>query len=156
MPLPSRCICSITCVFHAARDRRQHNLRTVGGHTLTALDRQVFRHDQHHLVAADRGRHGERNAGVAARRFDQRIARLDAAAQFGLLDHRQRRAVFHRTRGVVAFELAEDHVIAAADLVVGQADKLYERRIADRVFNRFVSHMGVRCSRCAESSIQRF
>jgi hypothetical protein len=153
MPLPSRCIAG---VVHAAGHRRQHDLRAVGSHALTALDGQVFRHDQHHLVAANGGRHGERDAGIAAGGFDQRIARLDAAAHFGLLDHRQRRAVFHRTRRVVAFELAEDHVIAATDLVVGQADELYERRIADRVFNRFVSHIGVRCSRCAESSIQRF
>jgi hypothetical protein len=33
---------------------------------------------------------------------------------------------------------------------------LHERRIADRIFNRFVSHIGFWCCRCAESSIQRF
>ena len=91
MPLPSRCICSARSRAYSMPPvtRRQHDLRAEGRHALTALDRQVLRHDQHHLVAAHRGRHRERDAGVAARGFDQRVARLDAAALFGLLDHRR-------------------------------------------------------------------
>jgi hypothetical protein len=48
-----------------------------------ALDRQVLGHDQHHAVAADRRRHGQRDAGVARRGLDQRVARLDVAALLG-------------------------------------------------------------------------
>ena len=77
---------------------------------LAPLDRQMLRHHQHHAVAAHRGRHRQRNAGVAAGRLDQRVARLDVSALLGLDDHRQRRAVLHRTRRIVAFELAQDHV----------------------------------------------
>jgi lytic murein transglycosylase B len=40
--------------FHAALHRRQDDFRAVRGHALAALDRQILRHDQHHLVAADR------------------------------------------------------------------------------------------------------
>ncbi len=126
--------------LHAALDRRQHDLGAIGGHALAALDRQILGHDQHHLVAADRRGHRQRDAGIAAGRLDQRVARLDAPALLGLADHRQRRAVLHRAGRVVAFELGQHHVVAGANLVVRQADELHERRVADRVFDSFVSH----------------
>src|ERR1700737_214496 len=43
-------------------------------------------------------------------------------------------------RRVVALQLAEDHIVAAANFFVRQADELHERRVADRVFNCLVSH----------------
>jgi hypothetical protein len=101
-------------VFHAAALGRQHQLGAEGLHGLRPLDRQVLRHDQHHAVAADRRGHGQRDAGVAGGRLDQRVAGLDLAALLGALDHRQRGPVLDRAGGVVAFELAEDDVAAAA------------------------------------------
>ena len=48
-----------------------------------ALGAGVVRHDQDHLVTLDRGGHGQRDAGVARGRFDQRIAGVDLPAQLG-------------------------------------------------------------------------
>src|SRR3712207_8638631 len=59
-------------------------------------------------VAAYRRRHGERDAGIAGGRLDERVARLDGAALLGVADHRHGRAVLHRARRVVPFELGKD------------------------------------------------
>jgi hypothetical protein len=76
----------------------------------TTLDGQVLGHDQHHPVALDRGGHGQRNAGIARSRLDQRVAWLDLATLFRTPDHRQGRPVLDRTCRVVAFQLAQHHV----------------------------------------------
>ena len=59
------------------------NLGAEGAHGLAPLDRQVLGHHQHHAVAPHRRRHGERDAGIAAGRLDQRVAGLDLAALLG-------------------------------------------------------------------------
>lgn len=127
-------------VFHAALDGGEDDLSAVSGHALAALHRQVFRHDQHHLVTTHRSGHGQGNAGVARRGFDQRVARLDAAARFGVLDHGQRRAILDRTGRVVAFEFAEDDITAARVAFAGNALELNQRRVADGVFDREIGH----------------
>ncbi len=99
-------------IFHAARLGRQDDLGAVGGHALAPLDRQVFRHQQHHLVAADRRCHRQCNAGVAAGRFNQGVARLDVAALFGPLEHRHGGPVLDGSGRIVAFHLAEDNIVA--------------------------------------------
>ena len=63
--------------FHAAFFGCEHQVRAIGGHTLTAFHGLIFGHHQDHAVAHHRRAHGERNAGVAAGGLDQRIARLD-------------------------------------------------------------------------------
>jgi hypothetical protein len=57
-------------------------------------------------------------------------------------DHRKRWPVLHRARRIIAFELAENDVVAATDVVVYKPHQLDERRIADRVCDRFVGHVG--------------
>jgi hypothetical protein len=101
-------------VFHAAALGREHQLGAEGLHGLGPLDRQVLRHDQHHAVALDGGRHRQRDAGVAGGRLDERVARLDLAALLGAADHRQGRPVLHRSGRVVAFELAQDDIASGA------------------------------------------
>jgi hypothetical protein len=98
--------------FHAAILRRQHQFGTESAHALAAFDALVLRHDQDHPVTLDRRRHGQRDAGIAGGRLDQRIAGLDVAARFGMDDHRQRRPILDRTGRVVAFQLGEDDVVA--------------------------------------------
>jgi hypothetical protein len=133
-------ISQVTRVLHAALDRREDDLRAVGRHALAALHRQVFRHDQHHLVAADGGCHGQRDAGVAGGRLDQRVARLDAPARLGVLDHRQRGAILDRAGRVVAFKLAEDDVAALRVANAWDALEPDQRRVADGVFDGGISH----------------
>ena len=79
MPLPSRAIFSARSRAASMPPslRREHDLGAEGAHGLAPLDRQVLGHDQDHAVAAHRRRHGERDAGVAAGRLDQRVAGLD-------------------------------------------------------------------------------
>ena len=125
-------------VLHAAGLRRQHELGAVRAHRLPTLERQVVRHHEDHPVALHRRDHRQRDAGVAGRGLDQRVAGPDVAALLGLDDHRQRRAVLDRARGIVAFELAEDDVRRLARNPQ-QAD---ERRVADGGFERGV-HCGI-------------
>src|SRR3989304_1933838 len=61
--------------LHAALLRRKNDLRTEGAHVLATLRRKMLRHDQHHAIAADRRRHRQRDAGVAAGRLDGRVPR---------------------------------------------------------------------------------
>ena len=96
--------------LHAAFARREDDLGAERAHRLAALDRQVLGHDEHHAVAADRRRHGERDAGVAGGRLDQRVAGLDVAAPLGVADHRDRRPVLDRAGGVVALQLGEQDI----------------------------------------------
>eukprot|EP01136_Pigoraptor_vietnamica_P031983 Opistho-1_new@93269 len=127
-------------VFHAAALGREDQLGAESLHGLGTFDRQVLRHDQHHAVALDGGGHGQGDAGVARGGFDQRVAGLDLTALLGALDHRERRAVFHRTGRVVAFELAQHHI--APGLVVGGADALqrHQRCVANGAFDRRIVH----------------
>ena len=120
--------------LHAAFLAGEHQLRAKGAHGLAALYALVFRHHQYHLVAAHRRRHRQRNAGVAAGRFDQGIARLDLAARLGLCDHRQRGPVFHRARRIIAFQLGQYGVGGRT----GDALQLDQRRVADKIFEGMV------------------
>jgi hypothetical protein len=98
----------------------------------------MLRHHQHHLVAAQRRRHGERDAGVATGGLDQGVATFDVAALFRLDDHRQGGPILDRAGRIVALELGEHHVARLAD----QLPKLHERRVTDGIFDRFVHGRG--------------
>ena len=105
-----RLLGQVACVLHAARARREDELGAEGLHGLRALDRQVLRHDQHHAVAADRRRHRQRDAGVAARGLDQRVAGADVATLLGAADHRQRRPVLDRTGRIVSLQFGKNDI----------------------------------------------
>ena len=55
----------ITGIFHATAFGREDEFSTKRLHGLCALDAQVLRHDEHHAVAFDSRRHGQRDACVA-------------------------------------------------------------------------------------------
>jgi hypothetical protein len=130
----------ITREFHAPAFGSQDQFGTKGLHRLRPFDRQILRHDQHHAVALDGGRHRQRNAGVAGGRFNQGVARLDFAALLGAPDHRQRRPIFNRACRVVALQLAQNHV--ATRQVRRRANTLqrHQGRSANRILDRRIVH----------------
>jgi hypothetical protein len=113
--------------------RREEDLGAVGAHRLAPLGGKMLRHDEHHAVAADGGRHRQRDPGVAGGGLDQRVARLDLAARLGVADHGDGRAVLHRARRVVALELRQHHVAVSFVLASRQALQAHQRRIADGI-----------------------
>ena len=62
----------------AARRRREDDLRAVHPQQLDPLGRDVLRHHADQPVAAQLGHHGQRDAGVAAGRLEDRVARAGA------------------------------------------------------------------------------
>ncbi|MNZ41680.1 hypothetical protein D3C78_592350 [compost metagenome] len=119
----------VASALHAFFFADQDQLGAIGRHGCLAFSTGVVRHDQDHLVTLDRRRHGQGDSGVARRRFDQGVAGLDLAAQFGVADHRQRRPVFDRTRRVIAFKLEQESVAGLTAHAL-QAD---QRRVADAI-----------------------
>ena len=65
----------------------------------------VLRHHAREPVALELRDQRERDAGVPARRLEQRTPRLELARRLGRLDHRLRHAVLDRAGGVLALEL---------------------------------------------------
>ena len=65
--------------LHALFLGRQIEARAIGQHQAAAFDAHALGHDQHQLVALDRGDHGKADAGVAAGRLDDRAAGLQSA-----------------------------------------------------------------------------
>ncbi|MNM58602.1 hypothetical protein D3C81_698360 [compost metagenome] len=124
----------VTGAFHALFLGHQDQLGAVGGHGGLALGGGVVGHDQDHLVALDRRRHGQGDTGVAGGGFDQGVAGLDLAAQFGAGDHRQRRAVLHRAGRIVTFELEQEGVAG----FTSNALQANQGRIADAIGDGWV------------------
>ena len=97
-------------------DRLGHALVRVGEDELgavrleqsAALLRHRGGHREDDLVAARRADEGERDARVAARRLDDRAARLELAGRFGRGDEGDSEAVLDARAGVVELELHED------------------------------------------------
>ena len=86
------------CVVRGAR--REHDLGAQEAHQLTAFDGEAVRHGNDQRVAFRGADHGESDSGVAARRLDDRLARLQVTAAFRLFDDADREPVFHRCGGV--------------------------------------------------------
>ena len=108
---------------------RVDDLGAVHLQQLRALGRDVVGHDDLERVALARADHRERDAGVAGRRLEDRLAGRDRAALLGVLDQRPRDAVLDRAGRVVRLELGPD-----ADARLGREPlELDERRVADRL-----------------------
>ncbi|MNE21138.1 hypothetical protein D3C80_1142870 [compost metagenome] len=98
----------IASPFHAQLFRHENQFCTIGTHRSAALLAHVVRHQQLHVIAFQRGNHRQRNTRISTGRFDQHIAGLYFAALFSLDNHRQRRAIFHGTRRIIAFKFDPD------------------------------------------------
>ena len=116
--------------LHAALLRRQHEARRRTRHRLAPLHRQVLGHHQHHAIAAHRRHHRERDAGVAAGRLDQRVARLDvgrAARRRAIIDSAGRSLT--EPAGLLPSSLARMTLLVSP----GDALQPHQRRVADEV-----------------------
>ena len=87
----------------------QHQLGAEQLQHLAPLDRHRLRHHQDQPVAARRRDEGERDAGIARGRLDQRVdARADPAARLERVDHRDADAVLDAVDRVEELELGEE------------------------------------------------
>ncbi len=114
----------------AHRSRREDQLRAEGLQELASLDGHRVGHDQRAFVAARGCDEGQSDPGVAARRLDDRVARLQLARLLRLHHHRDGDAVLDRRERVERLEL--DHDLRAAALLrdLVQPD---QRRVSDQL-----------------------
>ena len=109
-------------------DRRgaDHDPRAERAQVADLLLAHLVGHHEDALVSAQRGEQSERRAGVAARRLDDRAARLEAVL-LGVAEHVRREAVLVAPAGVQVLALHVDlDREAARDLV-----QLHDGRVAD-------------------------
>ena len=119
-------------LVHAAERLRDLELRAVEPQQPLALAAHALREREDQVVALGRADEGQRDAGVAARRLDDRGAPgLDPALGLGGLDHRDPDAVLDGAAGVEHLELGEQR----CRRVRQQAGQLHHRRAADPVSN---------------------
>src|SRR5438128_8414061 len=90
---------------HSLNRRRQHDFRTIASEQIAASQAHVLRHRHDQPVALYRCDHRQPDAGVPARRLDDRVAGLQAALAFGWLDHVEGDPVFHAARRVHRLDL---------------------------------------------------
>ena len=82
---------------------REDHLRAEEAHQLTALNRERLRHHTYKWVALCCAHHGQTDACVAARRFNDGLTRLELTSLLRPLDHTQCQPVFdtsHRIEGL--------------------------------------------------------
>ena len=76
--------------------RREDHLGAERAHDLAAFDGERLDHRRDERIALGRAHHRERDAGVARRRFDDGLARLQGSAALGVVDDGEREAVLDR------------------------------------------------------------
>ena len=114
--------------LHAVGGGRQHEFRAQDREHLAALDRHRIRHHEDELVALRGGDEGERDAGIAGCRLDQRIlARRDPAGLLHRLDHADADAILHAGQRIEELELREQVGLDA--LLLRELVEPHERRI---------------------------
>src|SRR5205823_12556153 len=84
-------------------------------------------HGADEAITLDRGRDREADAGIAARRLDDRPARAEKSAALGVVDHQDPDPVLDRSAGVEVLELRDD---GRAETLPDTAER-HERRMAD-------------------------
>jgi hypothetical protein len=90
------------------RGRRQDHLRAEESQQLTALEAEALGHDDHKRIAFLRADHCEADAGIAARRLDDRLPRPQFAALLRALDDGACHAVLDRSQRVERLDLGVD------------------------------------------------
>ena len=86
----------------------QHELGAESDEQLAPLDAHRLRHGQGERDAARGGDEGERDAGVAAGRLDELLARPEQAALLGVPDHRRADAALDRIGGIAPLDLGQN------------------------------------------------
>ena len=125
---------------------RQDDLGAHDLEHLAALDRHALRQQDLDRVSLEAGDRRQRDAGVARRRLEDRLAGQQPAVLLGGLDHRLGDPVLDRAERVLHLELGEDaHVRVGRE--VGDVD---DRRVADQV-----EHVGVHGADPRQSLLSR-
>ena len=93
-------------LVHPAERLDHLDARAVEAQQRLALAAHPLRQEDRQVVALGGAAEGQRDAGVARGRLDdRRAARLDAPLALGRLDHRDADAVLHRPAGIEGLEL---------------------------------------------------
>ena len=129
-------ISQVARTLHAFFSGREDQLRTIGLNGRTALRRRIGWQDDLHPIPFQGRDHGERDAGIAARRFNECVARLDISALFSLFNHGSGSAVLDGAGRIIAFELHPNFTAVMGNKVL----KTHERRSADNVDYGFSGH----------------
>jgi hypothetical protein len=87
--------------------RHDSQLSAESLHRQQFFARKRIRGEHDEPIAFGRAYHGQRGAGAAAREFNDAHAWPQKTARFGAFDHRDRHAIFVRTRRVHGFQLDE-------------------------------------------------
>ena len=114
---------------HALRVRGQDQRCPVGHEQAAPLDAHGVGHRQHQAIALHRRHQRQADAGVAAGRLDDRVARMQSPFPLRGLDHRQADAVLDAAARVVRLELAPHLGV----LGPGQTAQANHRRVADQI-----------------------
>src|SRR6185436_100802 len=88
------------------------------------------RHDQNERIPLGRAHHSEADSGVAARRFDYSLSRLELSGLLGVLDNAERETILHRAERVECFDL-----YVKVDAFGSKSVDFHDGRVADRLEN---------------------
>ncbi len=137
--------------LHQLAPWRQHDLRSVMLQEASSLGRGVVGHGDDQPVALDRRDQRQADAGVAAGRFDDGVSRLQRAALFGRLDHRQSDAVLDAAGGVEGLEL-DQHL---GVLVSRQSSQSHHRRRADELEHIIGDRRSIAAGACGHQRLSK-
>jgi hypothetical protein len=113
-------------LIHTAKRLDHRHLSAVDAQQPGSLATHPLGHGQHQLIALGGADEGERDAGVARGRLDDRGSPgLDPSLPLGGLDHGHADPVLDRAGGVVDLELADE--LGAA--LGGESGEAHERRV---------------------------
>ena len=108
--------------------RRDDDLCAQKAHQSPPFDAEALGHGDNERIAFRGADHGEPDAGVAARRLDDRLAGLEFAGSFRRLDHAERQTVLDRAQRVEGLDFhVEIHPLR------GEAVDPHDRRVSDRL-----------------------
>ena len=126
--------------LHALGTIGKHQFGTVSFHEQTTLDRHGLRHRDDESIAASCSNRSQADARIAARRLNDHRIFVQLARSFGIVKHRLRDTIFHRTRGVEILELYE-HLRFQVEVLLDIAE-LQKRRVANKLVNGSVYSHG--------------
>ena len=126
--------------LHALGAIGKHQFSTVSFHEQTTLDRHGLGHRDDESIAASRSNRSQADARIAARRLNDHRIFVQLARSFGIVKHRLRDTIFHRTRGVEILELYE-HLRFQVEVLLDIAE-LQKRRVANKLVNGSVYSHG--------------
>ena len=96
---------TIDRALHSGFVRHVFDLAAERFDQLHFLDRKAARDAENNTVTARNSHQREADSGVSGGRLDDGRARFEQTFFFGVENHAQRRAIFHRSAGIQPFDL---------------------------------------------------